>query len=103
MRVIGPLTCVMACVVWSLSQSTVPVVRTEAVHAARVTVASCRCASCAVGTVKYVGVVAVVVAGVDAVADEEPPEGGASAGVGVEPHAARHMAETSASMGALMG
>jgi hypothetical protein len=33
-RVIGPLTWVIACVVWSLSQSTVPVVRTVAVHVA---------------------------------------------------------------------
>src|SRR5450631_1015100 len=31
-REIGPLTCVIACVVWSASQSTVPVVRTVEDH-----------------------------------------------------------------------
>jgi hypothetical protein len=32
MRLMGPLTCVMACVVWSLSQSTVPVVCSTVSH-----------------------------------------------------------------------
>jgi hypothetical protein len=32
MREIGPLTCVIACVVWSASQSTVPVVGISAAH-----------------------------------------------------------------------
>src|SRR4051794_36610572 len=54
MRVIGPLTWVIACVVCSLSQSTVPVVCRMVVHVAVVTGTTCRCGSCCAGTVKYV-------------------------------------------------
>ena len=43
--VMGPLTCVMAWVVWSLSQSTVPVVRSVVVQVAFLTGVVCRCES----------------------------------------------------------
>ena len=52
MRVIGPLTWVMACVVWSLSQSTVPVVRTIVDQVVLRTGAIFRCGSWSAGTVK---------------------------------------------------
>src|SRR6476661_572787 len=81
MRVIGPLTCVIACVVASLSQSTVPVVRTVATHEVRATVASFRCGSCSAGTPKYP---AVGSAGVD----EEAAW--VASRLGGEPHADRH-------------
>ena len=54
MRVIGPLTCVIACVVWSLSQSTVPVVRTTVDQVVFCTGTILRCGNCSAGTVKYV-------------------------------------------------
>ena len=49
---IGPLTWVMACVVWSLSQSTVPVVCSTVCQVAFATAASWMCDICASGTVK---------------------------------------------------
>ena len=52
MRVIGPLTWVIACVVWSLSQSTVPVVRTSVDHVVFRTGTIFKCGSCSAGTVK---------------------------------------------------
>ena len=55
MRVTGPLTCVMACVVWSASQPTVPVVRTTTGHDARATVAISRFGSWFAGTAKRLG------------------------------------------------
>src|SRR5450759_1318705 len=54
MRAMGPLTWVMACVVWSLSQSTVPVVRTSDDHVACRTGAILRWGNWSAGTVKYV-------------------------------------------------
>ena len=49
----GPLTCVIACVVWSLSQSTVPVVCSTVSHVVFATGTSWRWDSCCDGTVKY--------------------------------------------------
>ena len=52
MREIGPFTCVMAWVVWSASQSTVPVVTTVVCHTLVPTVTTLRCAICSAATVK---------------------------------------------------
>ena len=49
-REIGPLTCVIACVVWSASQSTVPVVRTAGDQTALCTSAIFRCSIWFCGT-----------------------------------------------------
>jgi hypothetical protein len=50
--VIGPLTWVIACVVWSPSQSTVPVVATVVSHVSCDTAVIPTCAICSAGTVK---------------------------------------------------
>jgi hypothetical protein len=52
MREIGPFTWVMACVVWSASQSTVPVVTTVVCHTFVPTVTTLKCAIWSAVTVK---------------------------------------------------
>src|ERR1700693_4888029 len=56
-RVIGPFTCVMACVVWSWSQSTVPVVWIATPHEALATEEIFKCAIWSGGRVNNPGCV----------------------------------------------